>query len=656
MLSSSRGIALLGAFAVFTSLARADEPRVVVTGTRLPLPEEESPAAVTTLRASDLAERQIDSVAEALREAPGLDVVQTGTPGQVTSVFTRGLKSEHTQVLLDGIPINQGLGGLFNFADLTTTGLARIEVQRGPQSTLYGPRALAGAIQLFSARGDGTPHAVISAEVGSFGTFRERAAASGKIGDFDFLVGASRFDTDNERPNNQYRALSFLGNFGWVPKSVSGLRLGLLVTASRDDAGNPNDFRKLNPPPDAVFVPEFRPSRNDNLLTKRLLLAPSVEWKLSPAVKVRAVVSYDREEQVNDPNDQEFNNGAPNPSKAVFRRTQVDLQSDFEVARWLTVTAGGYYGTTRAERYSPLPSFDARYLFDRVENEAGFLQLTVRPFPGALLVAGARVDHFDIATRSDQDPGFIPPFTTRSSETFTEGTWRVAGSYVVARTQTTLRASYATGFAPATPQDRLFRSNFSDALNPERSRGFDAGFEQPLAFGKMRFGANWFYNHLSNVIGFDGNFSTLNLGRARTQGVEAFVSAEPIEGLTLRAAYTYLDARRTNGDDISQPNGARLPRRARNTFTASAAYRFYEKKVGVGADVRFVNGREELNFGRPNSDVGDYAVARVWTNWQVTPRVKLTARIENVFDRKYEEVPGYPSLRRGFYGGAEWKF
>ena len=96
-------------------------------------------------------------MADALREVPGLSIVQTGTPGQLTSVFTRGLRSEHTQVLLDGIPINQGLAGLFNFADLTTDNIDRIEVVRGPQSTFYGPRALAGVIQIFTKQGSGTP-------------------------------------------------------------------------------------------------------------------------------------------------------------------------------------------------------------------------------------------------------------------------------------------------------------------------------------------------------------------------------------------------------------------------------------------------------------------------------------------------------------------
>ncbi|MGI8431167.1 MAG: TonB-dependent receptor, partial [Chthoniobacterales bacterium] len=111
---------------------------IVVSATRLPTPEEETPASVSVLTDEDFADRQTERVGDALRAVPGLSVVQSGAPGQLNSVFTRGLRSEHTQVLIDGVPINQGLAGLFNFADLTVDDLDRIEIVRGPQSTVYG--------------------------------------------------------------------------------------------------------------------------------------------------------------------------------------------------------------------------------------------------------------------------------------------------------------------------------------------------------------------------------------------------------------------------------------------------------------------------------------------------------------------------------------
>src|SRR5438552_3998972 len=178
----------------------AESEAVVVSATRFDIPLDQSPASVSLISSDDLEQKQIERVADALREVPGLSVVQTGTPGQLTDVFTRGLPSEDMQVLLDGIPINQGLAGLFNFSDLTIDDLARVEVVRGPQSTLYGPRALAGAIQLFTVQGSGPPRFAASSEGGTYGTFRETIASQGKIDIFDYSIGASRLDTDNARP------------------------------------------------------------------------------------------------------------------------------------------------------------------------------------------------------------------------------------------------------------------------------------------------------------------------------------------------------------------------------------------------------------------------------------------------------------------------
>ena len=117
----------------------AESAPVIVSATRIPIPEENSPATVSVIPAEDMEQKQIERVADALRQVPGLSVVQTGAPGQLTSVFTRGLRSEHTQVLLDGIPINQGLQGAFDFATLTTDNIDRIEIVRGPQSTDLRP-------------------------------------------------------------------------------------------------------------------------------------------------------------------------------------------------------------------------------------------------------------------------------------------------------------------------------------------------------------------------------------------------------------------------------------------------------------------------------------------------------------------------------------
>src|SRR3989454_874133 len=166
----------------------AEAEPVVVSATRFDIPLDQSPASVSVIDSQDIENRQIERVADALREVPGLAVVQTGTPGQLTSVFMRGLPSQDMQVLLDGIPINQGLAGQFDFANLTTDNVDRIEIVRGPQSTIYGPRALAGVVQVFTKQGSGPPGITLSSEGGSYGTFRETLGSDGKIDILDYSI------------------------------------------------------------------------------------------------------------------------------------------------------------------------------------------------------------------------------------------------------------------------------------------------------------------------------------------------------------------------------------------------------------------------------------------------------------------------------------
>jgi vitamin B12 transporter len=118
-------------------------------------------------------------------------------------------------------------------------------------------------------------------------------------------------------------------------------------------------------------------------------------------------------------------------------------------------------------------------------------------------------------------------------------TYRVAGSYFINRTATRLHASLATGFSPPSSQDKIFGENFG--LQPERGRGFDVGIEQWLWGKCVRVGATYFHNDLSNLIGNNGLFETLNLGAARTQGLELEGEVRPLPALRFYFSYTYLD-------------------------------------------------------------------------------------------------------------------
>lgn len=597
--------------------AAGETEEIVVSATRLAEPEDEVPASVTVLTADDLAQRQTERVGDALREVPGVSVVQTGAPGQLTSVFTRGLKSEHTQVLIDGVPVNQGLAGLFNFADLTEDNIDRIEVVRGPQSTLYGPRALAGVIQIFTKAGSGTPETELSAEAGSYDTFRESLRSAGKIHDFDYAIGASRLDTDNARPNNQYRLSDVVGNFGYSPNKE--LRISTLVTYSLADTGDPGAI--------------FDPKAFDNLLTERWLVAPHLDYKPVDWWEHKLVVSYDHERQVNDPN-QDFFVGA---TRSLFTRLTVDYQNDAKPAEWLTITSGLFYSEVDARQERPHISQDfgpqPTFIQDRTNERAVFLQLTAHPVKELTLVAGGRYDNFN-----------------QFGDVFT---YRFAGSYKVTKTDTVVHASVATGFSPPTSQDKIFGNNFG--LNPERDRGWEVGVDQALWEKRIRLGATYFHNRLSNVIGFNGEFTTLNLGAARTQGVELSAEVRPIDNLIFTANYTYLDAEKTSAADISQPQGARLPRRPRNEAYVSGSYLWFGK-VRTTAEVKFVNGREEINFGKPNFDVEDYAFVNFAAEYEINAHLTVFGRADNLTNEHYSEVYGFPALGQAFYGGLRVKF
>src|ERR1051326_557343 len=442
------------------SAQEAELPSVVVSATRFDIPLDQSPATVTVISSEDIEQKQIQRVSDALREVPGLAVVQTGTAGQLTSVFMRGLPSQDMQVLLDGIPINQGLSGAMNFADITTDDIDRIEVVRGPQSTIYGPRALAGVIQLFTKQGTGTPEVMVAGEGGSYDTFREWGQSDGKIDGVDYSVGMSRLDTENARPNNNYRNTAAIADAGWSPNET--LRIGSLFTYSVSDTGNPNTI--------------FDPRPIDHFLTERWLIGPHIDWKATDWWDHRFIFSYDHERQINNPNE----DGFVGATRALFERTQIDYQNDLRPTSWFTLTSGFFYSRVDAGQERPFVIFGPTFISDHTREAAGFAQATLTPIENLIFVAG--------------------------------------GSFKIDKTNTTLHSSVATGFSPPSSQDKIFGNNF--ALKPEDDLGWDVGVRQDLWDNRVTLGLTYFHNDLSNVIGFNGLFRTLNLGAAETQGLE----------------------------------------------------------------------------------------------------------------------------------------
>jgi vitamin B12 transporter len=223
-----------------------------------------------------------------------------------------------------------------------------------------------------------------------------------------------------------------------------------------------------------------------------------------------------------------------------------------------------------------------------------------------------------------------------------------------------LHASIATGFSPPSSQDKIFRFNPNPsqplpALQPEKDFGWDAGVEQRLWNRRVTAAATYFHNDLSNVIGFNGLFETLNLGAAETQGVETELRATPISNLVLTASYTYLEAEKTDKTDITQPPGSRLPRRPRNEIYVSGSYLWFNK-LRTTLEAKWVNAREELNFGAPNFDIEDYNFVNIAAEYEINPHLSIYGRVNNVTGEHYSEVFGFPALGTAAYAGMKLRY
>src|SRR5262245_32714076 len=180
---------------------------VVVTATGTEAPADRVGVSVTTFTAEDLAIRQVALVADLLRSSPGVILTRAGGgPGTVTSLFVRGGESNYNKVMLDGIPLNEP-GGTFNFSNLTTEQLDRVELLRGAHSALFGSDAMASVVQLFTKRpdrADRKPHPTFAFEGGTYAMLHTQAGVSGATERLDYTFGVTRYDTDNRVPNNEF--------------------------------------------------------------------------------------------------------------------------------------------------------------------------------------------------------------------------------------------------------------------------------------------------------------------------------------------------------------------------------------------------------------------------------------------------------------------
>ena len=599
---------------------RRAEP-VVVTATRSEEPLEQTGASVTVIPEEAMRVQEYRAVEEPLRTVPGVQVQTSGSPGKLSTIRIRGANPTQVQVLIDGVRVKSLTSGDFDFADLTLDAIERIEVLRGPQSTLYGADAIGGVVHVITKRGQGPPSGFLDFEAGNYETFRERAGVSGSTGAWSYSLGVSRLDFGGQFDNDEHDLTSVNGRVGYALPNKGELSL----TGRFQDGHRGIPF--------ATVFPDFDPNRNQD---DQLWLL-SLEWR-QPWTSI-----WEHTLRVSGVDETLVFKDEPDPahpfgfrSDISTRRFETEWYHAITPVPWNTLTLGAEY---RNEVGEVKGSFD-----ETVDSWAFVLQDQLRLFDRLFLTGGVRYDGNSV-------------FEDKA-------TARVALSYLLKATDTRLKGSWGQGFRAPTFNE-LFFPPFAPCpafgnpnLRPEESDSWDAGVEQHLWERRVRLGATYFRNDFTDLIQStlvdpaNFCFQAQNVGKARTQGVEVEASVQPVDGLILALAYTYTDSEdRTTGDP--------LRRIAPNQLAVTAAWEPWTG-LTLSGEVLVLSSQFEAP-GQPRNDgytvVNAAAAYRLpFRRWGPLSNITVHVRATNLFNEDYSEVAGFPALGTHIVAGLRATF
>jgi outer membrane cobalamin receptor len=633
---------------------------VVVSAAHVETPLSRVTDSVTVISGADLAARQADTVADAMRLVPGFGVVSSGGRGALTSFFPRGGESDYTLVLVDGIPQN-AFGGGFDAAHLTTADIDRIEVVRGPQSALYGGGAIGGIVHVLTRHG-GPLRANGLFEAGSQGTWHTNASAAGSNrawtwgGSVDWLTtdGDTRVfpSVGGKISNDDYDRTAGSGSLGWSDRPDRSVRID--VRGGRNERGNPGPF---GADPFGRYGGLDTVSRGRNI---------SAEVGVSAAFGSARTLRHEAQFTWADLKSH-FESGF-GPSDDRSRRVTGRYQADIE-REHLGLTAG-----VEALHEQDDNTFITGATFQPVPIERSVTGLFVeaRPAMGdrAFLTTGVRLER--IARRALEGDGFSRPAfgddVVWSANPKLSAAWFVRPPGTGAKTGfgagwTKIRGGVGTGIKPPTGFEVAFTDNPS--LKPERSRSVDVGVEQALAGSALVVDLTWFANRYDDLIVSIGTalsgasrYRTDNIANARARGLELGVNANVRAGVSVRAAWTWLDTEILGVDGLPTKTaapfvvGGRLIRRPAQqgsialTWTADSAGAFL-----------VVNGRGRMtdlepNFGTPVFPSAGYVTVSLGGALRVARQIEIIGRVSNAFNRAYEEALGFPALGRSALVGV----
>jgi vitamin B12 transporter len=593
--------------------------QVVVSATRIATPVDHVGSSVTVITAADIAAEQLRTVTDVLKEVPGLNVVQSGGPGGQTSVFIRGTNSNHTKVLIDGIDVSDpsNAGASFDFGQLLASDIERIEILRGPQSGLYGSDAIGGVISITTRSGNGPFNLAGTVEGGTFHTNNETLSAGGSTDDFQYAANVEHLHA------------------GSTPVTP----LDLLQPGE----GRINDY-------------------DDNLTASTRL-----GYSVVPGFDVNLVGRY---------TDAHYAFTADNPF--AFPSFPNPTQSKSDTSQYYTRLSGhlvsfeGMLDQTLGVAYSSAWTLNLDPYLGASVNSGDRVKIdwqgAVRLSTDETLVLDAEHDrdaiHEPISAevadnagavelQSHLGLGFYSALNLRYDDNERFGskvTWRFAPAYVLAESDTRFSASAGSGFKAPTLGELyqnfppFFFSN--PDLKPETSTGYDLGIEQGLFDRTIHVGATWFRNDIHDLITTDVTGTTYaNVGRALTQGVESFIAWKPVQALQVRADYTF-----TQADDAILHE--ELLRRPKHKATLNAAWQVNEA-LSLDSTLLYVGSWIDGNrdFSIPRLTAPAYTTVNVAANLALSAHWTLFARVDNLFDRHYQDPVGFLQPALGLFAG-----
>jgi len=605
---------------------------------------------VTVLEGSELRLRGL-TLADALRDVSGIDVVRNGSFGGITSLFMRGGESDYTLVMIDGVQVNQAGGG-FDFSSLTTQNVERVEIVRGPGSALHGSDAMAGVIHVITRLGSESLRGSVRME-GSIYDAPDGGALDGSVLSAELNGGTdrARYSAAVARDaaqgiypfNSRHESLMVSGAARFLPDDRT--RVGLTLRAHDRQHNYPTNGS-------GAIV-----DRNAFFFEDETVAHLSVARALTPRVELEVLLGLAETDSGTDDAFDDPSDAGAFKSLDHFRRATARFMSHVR-AGTAVVTLGGEVEEERQRSFSEsLSSFGPFYGRSESErvNLAVFGHATRELGLVSLALGGRLEDNERFGSIATWQAGVAAHLPDRP-------TTRLRLSAGSAIKEPTFAENYASGFAVGNPD-----------LDPEWSLEWEAGVEHEVVPGLLSAAVTYFDQAFEEVIQFTfsppmGGYNYYNMGAATSRGVELDAEAS-VGTVELGAAWTWLDTEVTDAGLEGGPgdlyvNGQPLIRRPEHSFTLRAA-------TSVGTRVRLhtrlghQGARADRDFGTFPATPVDMPSHAVWSlggEWALRepgvsgPAVTLYARAENLLDEDYQETIGFAAPGRQLYFGASVDF